>query len=464
MVYKFAHMADVHLGAFRDPLLRELNFRAFSDAIDICIKERVDFIIIGGDLFDSNVPDTSIAERAARKLREAKEHGIRIYVIYGSHDYSPTKASMIDVLHGAGLFTNVSKIRKEGEKSYLEFAVDEKTGAKITGISARKMGIESKVYETLVREPLEKEDGFKIFVFHSAIEGALPKELSFLDAVPLSWLPKGFAYYAGGHVHFRIVKEVNTLGFFGDNRAEGSLLAFPGALFGYDYRDLEATARGERRGFFIAEFDGSKITSHKFVELKPAEILLLEYDATGEASFRVNEELFEMAERAEVNNKIVLFKVYGELASGKVSEIEFAKLRDKLLEKRAMSVYINKNSLRGREVETKIQRHYDTREEIERAVLKEMLGKLKLENERLAGSRGVELALRLMNVLKQENAGETKAEYEERIVKEALRVLGLEREGEETATEASTKEASPVAREETPFGQISLRKFWGGER
>ena len=66
-----------------------------------------------------------------------------------------------------------------------------------------------------------------------------------------------------------------------------------------------------------------------------------------------------------------------------------------------------------------------------------------------------------MNVLKQENAGETKAEYEERIVKEALRVLGLGREGEDTATEASTKEASPVAREETPFGQISLRKFWG---
>ena len=61
---RFAHMADVHLGAFREPRLREANLGAFVSALDMCREEKVYFILICGDLFHTSLPDMGIVERA----------------------------------------------------------------------------------------------------------------------------------------------------------------------------------------------------------------------------------------------------------------------------------------------------------------------------------------------------------------------------------------------------------------
>ena len=71
-MYRFAHIADCHIGAWRDQTLRDLNIRAFEAAMDKCIEERVDFIIISGDLFDVNIPDLSSVKRTASKMREVR--------------------------------------------------------------------------------------------------------------------------------------------------------------------------------------------------------------------------------------------------------------------------------------------------------------------------------------------------------------------------------------------------------
>ena len=42
-------------------------------------------------------------------MREVTEHGIPIYAIYGSHDYTPTSTSIIDVIASAGLLTKIVK-------------------------------------------------------------------------------------------------------------------------------------------------------------------------------------------------------------------------------------------------------------------------------------------------------------------------------------------------------------------
>ena len=111
--FTFAHFADVHLGAYAKEL-RELNLQAFLKALDACIAKRVDFILIAGDLFHINVPDLAVVERAAAKLLEVKEAGIPVYVWYGSHDYSPTEKSIIDVLASSGLFVKVARAGEGG--------------------------------------------------------------------------------------------------------------------------------------------------------------------------------------------------------------------------------------------------------------------------------------------------------------------------------------------------------------
>ena len=84
---RFAHFADCHLGAWRDPKLKELNLSSFIKALDGCVSEKVDFIIISGDLFDTTLPDLAIVQRTVEKIKEVKDKGIPIYLTYGSHEF-----------------------------------------------------------------------------------------------------------------------------------------------------------------------------------------------------------------------------------------------------------------------------------------------------------------------------------------------------------------------------------------
>ena len=243
-MFKFAHLADCHIGANRGPVLEQLELRAFGKAMDVCMWERVDFVLISGDLFHANLPDMFVANEAVKKMKEVRDAGIPIYVIYGSHDYSPNGTSIIDILDSTGLVKKVVKGEDVDGKLRLEVFTDPKTGAKLVGISGRKAGLERNYFEMLDRESLEKEQGFKIFAFHSAISELKPEFLAQMESIPVSLLPKGFDYYASGHVHQR-----TESGFAGYAR-----VVFPGALFGGYSRDLEDSAKGEKTGFLHCEF------------------------------------------------------------------------------------------------------------------------------------------------------------------------------------------------------------------
>ena len=145
-MHKFAHITDCHLGSWRNHNLRELNVQAFEKAIDVCVEEKVDFIIITGDFFDVNVPQLAPVKRAVDILKKALDAGIMIYMIYGSHDFNIVNVSMIDILHSASLFIKPTDFVLHEGRIKLKFFVDPKTGAKITGISGRKMGLDKEVY------------------------------------------------------------------------------------------------------------------------------------------------------------------------------------------------------------------------------------------------------------------------------------------------------------------------------
>ena len=106
---KFAHIADVHLGAWREPKLQELNLETFRKAIAICIDEKVGFVIIAGDLFDVAMPSVEILKEAVSELKRLKDSSIDCYVIAGSHDFSISGKTFLDVIEKAGLCRNISK-------------------------------------------------------------------------------------------------------------------------------------------------------------------------------------------------------------------------------------------------------------------------------------------------------------------------------------------------------------------
>ena len=237
---KFAHLSDCHIGSWRDIRLNEASTKAFIKVMDICKKENVDFILIAGDLFDTSLPSVDRLKDVTLKLKEIKDYGINIYVIPGSHDFSPTGKTMLDVLENAGLFVNVAKGEINDEVIKLKFTADEKTGAKITGIPGLKGTLERKYYEKLYLKNLEDDNGFKIFMLHSLITELKPEKDELGESTPSSFLPKGFNYYAGGHPHRVMQQHLKGYG----------LIAYPGPLFPNNMAELEKLHNG---GFYIVE-------------------------------------------------------------------------------------------------------------------------------------------------------------------------------------------------------------------
>ncbi|MFW9896159.1 MAG: exonuclease SbcCD subunit D, partial [Candidatus Thorarchaeota archaeon] len=117
MKVKFAHISDVHLGAWRNERINELGYKAFEETVNGIINEEVDFVIISGDLYDVSNPKVEVIDLATKELKKLKDHEIPVYGICGSHDFSPSNKSMIRPLITAGLFTNVSegKITENGK-------------------------------------------------------------------------------------------------------------------------------------------------------------------------------------------------------------------------------------------------------------------------------------------------------------------------------------------------------------
>lgn len=89
---RLLHTADVHLGARHADLgeqavaQRERQFAAFRATVDLALAEKVDAVLIAGDLFDSNTQPRRSVERAAAELRRLADAAIRTVVIPGTHD------------------------------------------------------------------------------------------------------------------------------------------------------------------------------------------------------------------------------------------------------------------------------------------------------------------------------------------------------------------------------------------
>ena len=413
---KFGHMADLHLGATSDPVLKKLEIGTLEEAINRCIEEDVDFLIIAGDLFHVNVPDLGVVKESVEAFMRFVKTGRKIYVVYGSHDFSPNSTSIIDILEAAGMVVRVGKPSTMNGLLRPEIVKDERSGAVLTGISGRRVSLEREAFINLDREYLSSLQGFKIFIFHSGIE-EVKKEGEKYEGIASSDLPKGFDYYAGGHIHRRIEMD------------KGMKVIFPGPLFTGWGVDMEATVKGEKRGFIMAEAavtgKAAKVST-SFVDLTPFKGLYLEVDATGMPVASLNSRLHEIAEKEDLKDKVAVVKVLGELASGKTSDVDFNAFRSLVMSKGALYLHLSRNMLHSKEAEA-ITFSKEEPLEIEEKVLRELEGTIKV-NEPSLKEGSIKIAKELLSQLRVPKLeGETQDAYESRMSEAAIRVLGLKR-------------------------------------
>ncbi len=207
---KFIHVSDLHLGAFSSfEKIHAIMIKNFMGMMDFAIKENVDFIVMSGDIFDSPYTMFNDLKNVVKKFREFTEKERKIYTIPGSHDRKYSERTIYDILAASGIFTDVSRY----ENGKLIPTHDERTSFNIYGVG----GLENSMDIDIIREIEKIDDNNSIFLFHTSIEGILNENVKSLK---ISELPDGFSYYAGGHVHKRVIMEKN-----------GRPVVYPGIFF-----------------------------------------------------------------------------------------------------------------------------------------------------------------------------------------------------------------------------------------
>lgn len=90
---KFLHIADVHLDtsfyskkAELRKKLRDGIRKSFSNAIDLCIAEKVNALLIGGDLFDNDKLSFKTEQFLVNEFKRLDENDIKVFYATGNHD------------------------------------------------------------------------------------------------------------------------------------------------------------------------------------------------------------------------------------------------------------------------------------------------------------------------------------------------------------------------------------------
>ncbi|HIH24942.1 TPA: DNA repair exonuclease [Candidatus Woesearchaeota archaeon] len=405
---RFSHTADCHIGGHRDTRLRDLTERAFMQFIDGSIKHRVDFAIIAGDLFNTAIPGIDTLKFTVTQLGRLRSQGIPVYAIPGSHDYSPSGKTMLDVLEEAGLLMNVCKgnVTTEG-KLKLAFTIDKKTGVKLTGVIGRRGMLDRAIYEELDRS-IERETGKKVFLFHTSISELKPQHLAEMESAPVSFLPKGFDYYAGGHVH--IVERY-------DEAARGYRnVVYPGPLFPNSFSELERLGSG---GYYV--YDDARQEGERLIreELPQKRVVKIELDAQGMSAHDASAKLASQAAVAEPQDSIVLVRATGMLSSGNPGDLDLRSAVRHLEDRGAYIVLRSTSQLTSSEFKATQIDPNAPHQDLQERLLAEHGAELALD-----GMDGTALARELLKLLSREAIeGEKLHEYESRMTLETLKLI-----------------------------------------
>ncbi|MBI4451043.1 exonuclease SbcCD subunit D [Candidatus Woesearchaeota archaeon] len=399
---KFAHLADCHLGGWREPALREANTQSFAQAITHCLDEKVDFVIVAGDLFNTAVPSIDVVHFAVEQFRRLRDAGTPVYVIAGSHDYSPAGKTLLDVLESAGLCKNVA-VAEGGETLRLVPTIDPKTNTVLCGMPGRKGGLDAAYYENMDASNVTGRAGYKIFVFHNAISELKPEELADMDAMAISSLPKGFDYYAGGHVH--IVQQ---------SRLEGYNVVYPGPVFPNNIAELEKLECGS-----VVIVDNGQV-KHQKILLHP--VLKIALDCTNKAASDVESLVKGSLRNAAVQNSIVVLRLAGILSQGKLADIPLSAIVDGIHAQGAYCVLRNTTALQSPET-AHVAVKTGTVEDVEQEVVAETPCNL-AAFPKDAQSAIVQSLMAALGAEKED--GEKAADYEKRMTA-ALCVLDVEK-------------------------------------
>ncbi len=273
---RFVHAADLHLDSQFSGLLshsaevanvlRDATFAAYSNVIDLCLREKVDALLIAGDVYDSADRSLRAQLRFYEGLRRLGEAGIRSFVCHGNHDPLDgweARLTPPSMCHRFG---------PEVEAAPLDPGDPGK--ATVYGISYPRRDVRENLVPRFQRH---SSDGFAIGLLHCNV-GSNTGHEAYAPCTLDDLRSAGIDYWALGHVHARQVLS-----------EKDPVIVYPGNPQGRQPNEV-----GER-GVYLVEADGSGRVSLAFHAIDVVRWASSVVDVTG---LDTEQDVFDAAEDA----------------------------------------------------------------------------------------------------------------------------------------------------------------------
>src|SRR5918998_3781199 len=199
---KFLHIADIHLGCRRYNLEERTKdfYRAWADVINNhAIENRVDFVLIAGDLFNSRKVDPQAMNHAMAGLELLKEAGIPVLAIEGNHDQRDAISdfSWLRSLSQWGFLKLLEPSRDpEGHITLVPWDEEDRAGSYVDIAGARIFGshwygASANAAIPVLADALRRssrEGLFNILMLHTDVEGQINRPIPALSVARLKEL------------------------------------------------------------------------------------------------------------------------------------------------------------------------------------------------------------------------------------------------------------------------------------
>lgn len=217
MQFRFIHAADIHLGHEQYGLAKRSDdfARAYFEMVRHAVDNRVDFVLIAGDLFHHARADAWTLKQAIAGLSTLREARIPVLAVEGNHDaqHMYKNLSWMEFLCDQELLILLNMHRAQnGFKSLVPFDEETRRGSWIDVAGARVYGLKyygastARIIEEVGGDVEREPDGYTIMMLHAGMEGQVPHMHGGLTFGQLEPLRPHVDYLALGHIHKRLIE------------------------------------------------------------------------------------------------------------------------------------------------------------------------------------------------------------------------------------------------------------------
>ncbi len=201
---KFIHAADIHLdsplegleryeGAPVD-LIRGATRRALENLVELALAERVDFVVIAGDLYDGDWRDFNTGMFFIRQMHKLSDAGIRLYLIAGNHDAANSMTRKLRL-----------PVNPDGDSVMLSHEQAETRRLEDLGVAihGRSFANQAEKQNMVPDYPIPIPHWFNLGILHTSLIGSDDGHDTYAPCSPTDLRSKGYDYWALGHIHKR---------------------------------------------------------------------------------------------------------------------------------------------------------------------------------------------------------------------------------------------------------------------